>query len=152
MTVRLRGRLPKGRPNGLELLTDELRTHPDRSRYIVAIVAPTAIVENLDPNAEPYTVELELLAVEVDSTDSLAELADLLERLHSARTGIVGLPFGDPPSPPAGVDPATGEIVVVTVAAANALSGGAGGGSGRSTATSGKATHTDDYSRKKANR
>ncbi len=117
--LRLRGRLPDGRDNGLgspELAT-ELR-HDPHVVYVVALLEPVSVAENLETAAAAVT--LGVTAVELVDPEAGRRL---LSSAFEARTGIVGLPFEEAPD---GVDPSTGEILDTVAAALEEAAADAG--------------------------
>jgi hypothetical protein len=131
MSVRVRGRLPKGELDGLQWVEGSLRVD-ERPRLVVAMVFPKQIARNVDDDENPYTITLGISSIEVLSGMDESAARALLSGAFEQRTGKAGLPFGtvaehdvdsirdlDPmrafeddvtSGPPPGVDPETGEI------------------------------------------
>jgi hypothetical protein len=131
VSVRIRGRLPKGDLDGLQQFEGTFRANDEQARVIVAMVFPKQVTRNIDDEENPYTVTLAVSSIEfLDGIEESAARA-LLGEAFARRTGKAGLPFGsvaehesigdlDPmrafeedvtsEGPPPGVDPETGEM------------------------------------------
>jgi hypothetical protein len=93
MSVAIRGKLPAGDRDGLQVWTDELRTlrHPI---VVVAALYPREVVEQLDNESDPFKVVLGVSQVEALSDMEADAAKSLLAGAYERRTGKQPLPFG----------------------------------------------------------
>ena len=102
---RLASTLPEGDQNGLAAITRQLADTPHEVHVLVALIDCKTITTNLDTGDVIPTARI--LACEIlDGKDGTA-VQKMLDRKHTARTGLSKLSFE---LVDGGVDPATGEI------------------------------------------
>lgn len=113
MSVKIKGRLPKGDLDGLQQVGKDARLHPGTPIVVVAMLVPNTLTRNLEDAEDTHTVGLRVASIEaLDGLDASAARA-LLSSAYERRTGKASLPFGtigDESEPWIDVDPETGEI------------------------------------------
>lgn len=94
--VRLAGRLPSGHLNGLDSITDQLITTPDRDMVALIWFDVATISTDVDSGEDTPTVRVRRVEPIGPLPEVPEQVTALAEQLFERRTGRKALPFDQP--------------------------------------------------------